>query len=97
MKQTLTKYEELWNKIINIIRSVTKTSAKYNEKYMKIKYYSNDHLPQKKTLKLYNMIIVVRSVFHEGKKYYQQVFLDESLYQLQMIKYDRINLNKTTA
>ena len=28
------------------------------------------------------MIIVVRSVFHECKKYYPQVFLDECLYKL---------------
>ena len=31
--------------------------------------------PLKKMLKLRNMIIVVRSVFHEGNKNYLQVFL----------------------
>ena len=30
-------------------------------------------------LELYNMVVVVRSVFYEDKKCYSQVFLDESL------------------
>ena len=33
-------------------------------------------------LKLYSMIIYVRSVFHEVNKYYPHVFLDECLYKL---------------
>ena len=49
---------------------------------MKIKFNSDDDLPLKKTLELYNMIIIVRSVFHEGNKYYPQVFLDECLHKL---------------
>ena len=44
----------------------------------------------------------VRSVFEEDGKYYPQVFLDECLYQLQMLEYDRIDtsgfaINKTNA
>ena len=49
---------------------------------MKIKLNPDDNLPLKKTLKLRYMIIVYRTVFHEGNKYYLQVFLDESLYKL---------------
>ena len=41
------KYEELWSKIRDLIRSVTK-NGKYDEKFMKIKFNSNDELPQKK-------------------------------------------------
>ena len=42
---------------------------------MKIKFNSDDHLlPLDKTLELYNMIIVVRSLFHEGNECYTQVF-----------------------
>ena len=48
---------------------------------MKIKFNFDDDLPLNKTLKFFNMIIVVRSVFHEGSKYYS-VFLDESFYEL---------------
>ena len=49
---------------------------------MKIKFNSDGDLPLKKTLELYNMTIVVWSIFHEDKKYYLQVFLDECLYKL---------------
>ena len=49
---------------------------------MKIKFNSDDDLPLNKTLELRKMIIVVRSVFHEGNKCYPHVFLDEYLYKL---------------
>ena len=35
---------------------------------MKIKFNSDDDLPLNKTLELYNMIIVLRSVFHDDKQ-----------------------------
>ena len=37
---------------------------------MKIKFSSEDDLPLNETLELHNMIIVVRSISDEGKKYY---------------------------
>ena len=49
---------------------------------MKIKLNSDDNLPLNKILKLYNLTIVVRSVFEEDGKYYPQVFEDECLYEL---------------
>ena len=36
---------------------------------MKIKINPDDVLPLKETLELYNMVIVISSVFHESKKY----------------------------
>ena len=41
---------------------------------MKIKFNSDGNLPLKKTIELYNMITVVRSVFHEDTKYYLRFF-----------------------
>ena len=35
---------------------------------------------------------IVRSVFEEDGKYYPQVFLDEFLYELKMLEYDRIDI-----
>ena len=49
---------------------------------MKIKLNSDDNLALNKILKLNMMTVVVRSVFHENRKYYPQVFLDERLYAL---------------
>ena len=54
----------------------------YDEKYMKIRFNSEDDLSLKKTIELRNMIIVVKTVFQEDSKYYPQVFLDEFLYKL---------------
>ena len=45
------------------------------KKYMEIEFNAEEDLPLKKMLELYNMIIIVRSVFYEDKKYYLQVFL----------------------
>ena len=49
---------------------------------MKIKFNSNDNLPLNKPLQFHNMSIIIRSVFEEDGKRYQQVFLDDSLYEL---------------
>ena len=48
---------------------------------MKIKFDLDDCLLLNKTLELRSMIIVIRSVIHEGNKYYRQVLLDECLYK----------------
>ena len=81
-KEKIKKYEELWSTIRDVIRSITKNSADYDEKYMKIKYNFDDTLPLNKMIEISRMIIVVRAVFHENNKYYPQVFLDECLYKL---------------
>ena len=45
-------YEELFNKIRYLTRSVTKKSDDYNEKIIKIKLNSDDKLPQNKTIEI---------------------------------------------
>ena len=37
--------EELWIKIKDLIRSITQNSNDYDEKYMKIKFNSDNELP----------------------------------------------------
>ena len=49
---------------------------------MKIKFNSHDDLPLNKQSKFYNMIITIKSVFEEDRKLYPQVFLDDTLYEL---------------
>ena len=63
-KDTLKKYEELWTKIRYLIRSTSNDSDNYDKDYMKTKFNSEI----KKILELYNVVIVVRSVFHEVNK-----------------------------
>ena len=60
------KYKELWIKIRYLIRIITKSSDNYEEKYMKIKFNSNDELPLNKTIEIPSMTIVVRAVFDEN-------------------------------
>ena len=61
---------------------MTKNSDDYDEKYMKIKFNSDDELPLNKMIEIPSMIIVVRAVFHENNKYYSQVFFDKCEYKL---------------
>ena len=49
---------------------------------MKIKFISDDSLPLNKSLKFHNMAITNRSVFEEDGKSYPQVFLNDTLYEL---------------
>ena len=64
------------------MRSITNISGDQGEKYIKIKFNSDDNLPLNKKLKLHNLTKFVRSVFQEDKKYYPQVFLEDCLYEL---------------
>ena len=80
-KQRIKKYEEIWIKIRDLIRSITKNSDVYDEKYMKIKFNSDDELPLNKTIETPTMTIVVRAIFLENNEYYPHVFLDECLYE----------------
>ena len=49
---------------------------------MKIKFNSDDNLPLNKPLKSHLMTISIRSVFEEDCKVYPQLFLDDTLYEL---------------
>ena len=46
------------------------------------KFNSDDNLPLNKPLKFHLMTITIRSVFEEDGKLYPQVFLDDTLYEL---------------
>ena len=81
-KEKIKNYEELWIKIRDLIRSITKNLDDYDEKYMKIKFDSDDNLPLNKTIEIILVTIVVIAVFHENNKYYPQDFLDECLYKI---------------
>ena len=49
---------------------------------MKINFNSHDNPPLNKILKLHMLTVIARSNFEEDGKHYQQVFLDECLYEL---------------
>ena len=62
-KEIIKKYEELWSKIRDLIRSVTKNSDDYNEKCMKIKFNSDDEFSLNKTIEIPIIIIIIRAFF----------------------------------
>ena len=68
--------------IKNLIRSITKNSDDYDEKFVKTKFNSDDELRLNKMIDIPSLIIIDTAVFHENNKYCPQVFLDEYLYKL---------------
>ena len=52
---------------------------------MKIKFDSGYNLPLNKPLKFHMMTIIIRSVFEEDGKLYPQVFLDDTLHEVQNV------------
>ena len=61
-KKKIKKYEELWIKIRDFIRPITKNSD-YDEKCTKIKFDSDDKLCLTKTKEILTITIVVIAVF----------------------------------
>ena len=80
-KNLLKKYDVL-NGIKKKIKEVSDSEFDYEKDYMKIKFNSDDNLPLNKPLKFHNMTIIIRSVFEEDGKLYPQVFLDDTLHEL---------------
>ena len=75
-------YNDVFNGIRNKIKEINNNECDYEKDYMKIKFNSDDDLPLNKQLKFHNMTITIRSVFEEDGKLYPQVFLDDTLYEL---------------
>ena len=63
-------------------KKISSDERDYEKDYMKIKFNSDDNLSLNKKWKFYNMVITIRSVFKEDDKIYPQVFLDDTLYEL---------------
>ena len=58
--------EKLWSKTTDLIRSVTQNWDGYDEKYMKIKFNSDDELPLNKLIEIPTITIVLRVVILEN-------------------------------
>ena len=74
--EVLKKHKELWDGTKNKIETINDgKKAEYDKDFIKIKFDTDDNLPINKTLKFYNMTILIRSVFEEYGKFYPQVYL----------------------
>ena len=81
-KELLKKYNDVWDWIKNKIEEVSSDEYDYEKGYIKIKLNSDNDLPLKKPLKSYLITRTIRFVFEEDGKLYPKVFLDDTLYKL---------------
>ena len=74
-KEVLAKYNEVWGGIENKIKAINDNKENdYEKDYRKIKFNPDDDLLLNKPLAFHAMAIIIRSVFEEDGKLYQQVF-----------------------
>ena len=81
-KELLKKFNDVFNGIRDKMKEINSDECDYEKDYMKIKFNLDDCLPLNKPLKFHLMTITVRSVFEEDGKLYPQLFLNDSLYEL---------------
>ena len=80
--ELLKKYNDVFNGIRDKIKELNSNECDYEKDYMKIKFNLDDDLSLNKSLKFCLMTITIRYVSEEDGKIYWQVFLDDTLYEL---------------
>ena len=87
-KEVLQKYAEVWRRIKDQIAKINGSSVKdhnsveYEKNYTKIKFDSDDNLSLGVVLNFHKLAIVIRCFFEKDGRYYPQIFLDDSLYEI---------------
>ena len=81
-KELLKNCNDVFNGIKDKIKKISGDECDYEKDYTKIKFNSDDDLPLNKKLNFHNITIAIRSVFEEDGQLYPQVFLDDTLYEL---------------
>ena len=88
--KSLEKYNEIWEKVENIIKKEFVSEPVYNEKYLKAKIKSyngkintnfhSNKIPKECPQFIYLSVILINPVFRTGENYYPQVFVEECKY-----------------
>ena len=82
-KEVSKKYEEVWEGVKKEIETINGgKKIEYGKDYMKIRFKSNDDLPLNKAIRLRLLTIIIRCVISEDGKFYPQLFLVDTLYEL---------------
>ena len=81
-KELIWKYNDVFNGIRDKNKEINSNECDCEKDYMKIKFNSDDDLPLHKSLEFRLMTITIRCVIEEDGKFYPQVFLDDTLYEL---------------
>ena len=61
---------------------------------MEIKFNTDDNLPLNKPLKFHLLTLIVTCILEEDGKFYLQLYLDDCLYEVQVLEYDRIDISE---
>ena len=82
------------DEVLSGIRSEIKTFNNgkelfYKKSHAKIGINTDDDLPLNKPLIFPTLAVIIRCVFQDGEKLCPQIYLDECLYDLQMLEYRR--------
>ena len=80
--EVLKKYAKVWRGIEDRIAKINNSVGEYKKDYMEIKFDSDDNIPLNVVLKFHVLTVVIRSIFEKDGKYYPQIFLDGSLYEI---------------
>ena len=82
-KEVLKKYADVWDGIQNKIKAINGGKENdYEKDCIKIKFNPDDDLSLNKLPKCHLMTIIIRCVFSECGKFYQQLILDDTLHEL---------------
>ena len=82
-KEVSKKYEEVLEAVKKEIETINGGKIiEYGKDYMKIRFKSSDDLPLNQPKKLRLLTIFIRSIFSKDNKFYPQLFLDPTLYEL---------------
>ena len=78
--ELIKKYNDVFNGIRDKIKEINSNERDYEKDYLKIKFWW--WLTINKSLKFTLMTVTIRCAFEENGKLYPQVFLDDTLYEL---------------
>ena len=78
----LRKFANIWKSIRAKIEENTGGIVQYDKDYLKMKFESNENLPTDNVINMYQVTIIIRSVFAQNDKFSPQLFLDDILYEL---------------
>ena len=96
-KDILKKYELLWTKMRNVIKSKINNLHNYNEKYMKMKFNSHGDVSLMKTIELRNMIVFVRSLWGQQTLSSSESIMRMYYLSLLVLFRERVWLSATSA
>ena len=61
---------------------------------MKIKFNTDDNIPQNKIIYLPTITITITSITKKDDKYYLQIFLDVVCMNYKMLEYDKVDISQ---